>query len=321
MYERFYRLRERPFALTPDPEYLYLSPGHREAIDHLRLGLESSAGFIVLTGEIGCGKTTLLQALLTHLDGRTVVARLVNTILDPAELVEALLIDFGIDDVPATKPAMVRELARVLVDQHALGRRVLVVIDEAQNLPRRTLEEVRMLSNLETEKSKLMQILLVGQPNFRATLASPAMEQLRQRIAVRYHLEPLDADATAGYINHRLRLAAIDAAPQLTRAVTDAIHARSGGVPRVINVICDAILLAGYGDEQRTVSLALAHSVFEDLERMSLIAPRPGPVLATTSPPPAEKVAVPGRPGDRVAAWPSSAPGASTAGSLKDTPR
>jgi general secretion pathway protein A len=196
---------------------------------------------------------------------------------------------------------MVRELARVLVDQHALGRRVLVVIDEAQNLPRRTLEEVRMLSNLETEKSKLMQILLVGQPNFRAT-----------------HLEPLDADATAGYINHRLRLAAIDTPPQLSRAVTDAIHTRSGGVPRVINVICDAILLAGYGDEQRTISLALTHSVFEDLERMALLAPRPGPVLATTTPPAAEKVAVPARPGDRVAAWPGSAPAGAT---LKDTPR
>ena len=176
-----------------------------------------------------------------------------------------------------------------------------------------------MLSNLETEKSKLMQILLVGQPNFRATLASPAMEQLRQRIAVRYHLEPLDAEATAGYINHRLRLAAIDVPPQIPRAVTDAIHVRSGGVPRVINVLCDAILLAGYGDEQRTISLALAHSVFEDLERMSLLTPRPGPVLATTTPPPAEKVAVPGRPGDRVTPWPGPAPAAGA--TLKDTPR
>ncbi len=210
MYERFYRLRERPFALTPDLDYLYLSPNHRDALDHLRLGLESGAGFVVLTGEIGCGKTTLLQTLVTSLDGRTLVARLVDTLLEPAELIEALLIDFGVDQIPATKPAMVRELARVLIDQHTLGRRVVVIIDEAQNLTRRALEEVRMLSNLETEKSKLMQILLVGQPGFRQTLASPALEQLRQRVTVRFHLDPLSADDTANYINHRLRLAAID---------------------------------------------------------------------------------------------------------------
>jgi type II secretory pathway predicted ATPase ExeA len=196
MYERFYRLRERPFALTPDLDYLYLSPNHRDALDHLRLGLESGAGFVVLTGEIGCGKTTLLQTLVTSLDGRTLVARLVDTLLEPAELIEALLIDFGVDQIPATKPAMVRELARVLIDQHTLGRRVVVIIDEAQNLTRRTLEEVRMLSNLETEKAKLMQIILVGQPSFRQTLASPALEQLRQRVTVRFQLEPLGAERT-----------------------------------------------------------------------------------------------------------------------------
>jgi general secretion pathway protein A len=301
MYERFYRLRERPFALTPDLDYLYLSAGHREALDHLRLGLESGAGFIVLTGEIGCGKTTLLQTLVTSLDGRTLVARLVDTLLDPTELIEALLIDFGVDQIPTTKPSMVRELARVLVDQHAMGRRVIVIIDEAQNLSRRTLEEVRMLSNLETEKSKLMQIILVGQPNLRDTLASPALEQLRQRITVRYHLEPLSAEDTAGYINHRLRLAAIDTPLQFSKAVTDAIHARGRGVPRLVNAICDAVLMAAYSEEQPGVSLTLTQSVMEDLERSGLLQPRTGPTLAST------------RAAERVAAWPGT-PAASKEG-------
>ena len=136
---------------------------------------------------------------------------------------------------------MVRELARVLIDQHTLGRRVVVIIDEAQNLTRRTLEEVRMLSNLETEKSKLMQILLVGQPGFRQTLASPALEQLRQRVTVRFHLDPLSSDDTANYINHRLRLAAIDAPLVFSRPITDAIHTRTRGVPRMINVVLSLI--------------------------------------------------------------------------------
>jgi general secretion pathway protein A len=317
MYERFYRLRERPFALTPDLDYLYLSPNHRDALDHLRLGLEAGAGFVVLTGEIGCGKTTLLQTLVTSLDGRTLVARLVDTLLEPAELIEALLIDFGVDQIPATKPAMVRELARVLIDQHTLGRRVVVIIDEAQNLTRRALEEVRMLSNLETEKSKLMQILLVGQPGFRQTLASPALEQLRQRVTVRFHLDPLSVDDTANYINHRLRLAAIDQPLVFSRAITDAIHTRTRGVPRMINVVCDAILLAGYSEEQRGISLALTQTVFEDLERMGLMAPRTGPSLAVTSD--RGGVNAP-RQAERVAAWPAGTP-AVTPMPAKEGPR
>src|ERR687896_108069 len=154
MYERFYQLRERPFALSPDPDYLYPSRVHREALDYLRYGLESHAGFIVITGEIGSGKTTLLQTLLRGLDGQTTVARIVNTMLEPRELLETIMLDF----------------------------------DEAQNLSLAALEELRMLSNLETEKSKLLQIAMVGQPNLRDKLAAPELEQLRQRITVSYHL-------------------------------------------------------------------------------------------------------------------------------------
>src|SRR5262252_435569 len=210
MYERFYNLRERPFSLTPDPAYLYPSRVHTEALSYLRYGIEGQAGFIVLTGEIGSGKTTLLQTVLCGLDVRTSVARLVNTMLDARELIEAVMLDFGLDPgVGRTKPYLLRELARFLVEQRRVGRLAILVIDEAQNLSLPALEEIRMLSNLETEKSKLIQIILVGQPGLRDVLRLPELEQLRQRIVVSYHLEALDSMETALYINHRLRRAAI----------------------------------------------------------------------------------------------------------------
>ena len=219
MYERFYRLRERPFALTPDPDYLYPSRVHREALNYLRYGIESHAGFIVITGAIGSGKTTLLQTLLRGLDDRTTVARLMNTLLDPRELVESAMIDFGLEPGGLSKPAMLKMLGEFLVAQRGAGKLVLLVIDEAQNLSLPALEEIRMLSNLETEKSKLIQIVLIGQPDLRDKLVRPELEQLRQRITVSYHLEPLDADETAHYINHRLARAAIGAPMEFSRAV------------------------------------------------------------------------------------------------------
>ena len=221
MYERFYQLRSRPFALSPDPDFLYPSRVHREALDYLRFAIEGHAGFVVITGEIGSGKTTLLQVLVRTLDGQTTVVRLVNTLLTGVELLESMLLDLGVTNPPITKPAMLRELAHVLIEQRSQGRRVLVVIDEAQNLSPEALEELRMLSNLETEKSKLVQIVLVGQPNLRDSLERPILEQLRQRVTVRYHLGPLDAEETARYINHRLKRAAIGAPLELSRDVTD----------------------------------------------------------------------------------------------------
>jgi general secretion pathway protein A len=273
MYERFYNLRDRPFALSPDPDYLYPSRVHREALDYLRFGIEGHAGFVVITGEIGSGKTTLLQVLLRNLDGQTTVVRLVNTLLTGRELLESILLDLGVEHVPPTKPQMLRELARLLIDQRSRGRRVLAVIDEAQNLSLDALEELRMLSNLETEKSKLIQIVLVGQPDLREKLAMETLEQLRQRVTVRYHIDPLDADETANYINHRLRRAAIAAPLQFPRAVTDVIHERTGGVPRLINVICDAVLLFGYADEQRVVDVELVRGAIEELEASSVLRP------------------------------------------------
>lgn len=271
MYERFYELRERPFALSPDPDYLYPSRVHREALDYLRYGLESHAGFIVITGEIGSGKTTLLQTLLRGLDSQTTVGRIVNTILEPRELLETIVIDFGLDPGGRSKPLLLRDLAQYLVDQRLAGRLVLLVIDEAQNLSLAALEELRMLSNLETEKSKLLQIVLVGQPNLREKLVAPELEQLRQRITVSYHLSPLDSDETANYINHRLRRAALGAPLEFPRDVTALIHARSRGVPRIINVICDAALVFGYAEERHQIDSALMGEVMVELEATGVL--------------------------------------------------
>jgi putative secretion ATPase (PEP-CTERM system associated) len=282
MYERFYQLRERPFALSPDPDYLYPSRVHREALSYLRYGIEGQAGFVVITGEIGSGKTMLLQTLLRELDRETTVARLVNTMLDPTELLESILIDFGLEPEPR-KPGMLRQLADFLVTERSAGRLVLLVVDEAQNLSPAALEEVRMLSNLETEKSKLIHIVLVGQPDLRAKLGQPDLEQLRQRVTVSYHLGPLDADETAAYINHRLRRAAAGAPLEFPPAVSAVVHRRSGGVPRLINVICDAILLFGYGADRQTIDLALADEALAELETTGVLPAAADPPRRSTT--------------------------------------
>ena len=272
MYERFYNLRERPFALSPDPDYLYWSRTHSEALDSMRYGIESRAGFIVITGEIGAGKTTLLQSLLRRLDDRTVVAIVVNTTLEPREVLESVMLDFGLETAGASKPIMLRDLGRFLIDQRQQGRRPLVVIDEAQNLSPAALEEVRLLSNLETEESKLLQIVLCGQPNLRDTIAAPELEQFRQRIAVSYHLTPLDRADTLAYINYRLKHAAVGAEPlQFPGNVAALIHSISGGVPRIINVICDAALVFGYAEGKHQIDILLLQEVLGELEATGIL--------------------------------------------------
>jgi len=284
MYERFYNLRERPFSLSPDPDYLYPSRVHREALSYLRYGIEGHAGFIVITGEIGSGKTTLLQAALRGLDRQTSVSRLVNTMLDARELIEAVMLDFGLEPGQGrSKPHLLRDLARYLVEQRSAGRLALLVIDEAQNLSLPALEEVRMLSNLETEKSKLIQIVLIGQPNLRDVMSRPELEQLRQRVTVRYHLQPLDSEETHAYVNHRLRRAAIGAPLEFSRDVTDLIHLHSQGLPRKINVIADAVLLFGYGEERHTIDVELTQNVLDELEATGVIAP-PSELLPASVP-------------------------------------
>ena len=272
MYEKHFHLRERPFALSPDPDYLYPSKVHQEALSYLRYGIEGHAGFVVITGEIGSGKTTMLQALLGRLDRGTAVARIVNTMLEPRELLEAILLDFNLDPTGLSKPAMLHRLADFLVQQRQAGRLTLLVIDEAQNLSLAALEEIRMLSNLETEKSKLIQIIMVGQPELREKLRLPQLEQLRQRITVSYHLQPLDADETEHYVNHRLKRAAIGTPLEFPRDVTDLIHGRSRGVPRIINVIADATLLFAYGLDRRGIDLPSAEEALAELDATGVLA-------------------------------------------------
>ena len=293
MYERFYNLRERPFSLSPDPDYLYPSRVHTEALNYLRYGIEGHAGFVVITGEIGSGKTTLLQAALRGLDKRTSVARLVNTMLDARELIEAVMLDFGLEpQAGQSKPHLLRDLARFLVEQRSAGRLALLIIDEAQNLSLSALEEVRMLSNLETEKSKLIQIVLVGQPNLHDVLGRPELEQLRQRVTVRYHLRPLDANETAAYINHRLKKASIGAPVVFPPDATELIGRYSEGLPRKINVIADAVLLFGYGEDKRSVDAALVREVLTELEATGVIVPPASMKAAAPAAPPAMPVGV-----------------------------
>jgi general secretion pathway protein A len=302
MYESFYQLRERPFALTPDPDYLYPSRVHQEALSYLRYGVESQAGFVVITGEIGSGKTTLLQALLNGLDADITVARLVNTMLEPHELLETIAFDLGLDATGMTKPAMLRALARFLVAERQANRLVLLVIDEAQNLGLPALEEIRMLSNLETEKSKLIQVVLVGQPDLRDKLQRRELEQLRQRITVSYHLGPLDEVETAAYVNHRLRRAAIGDPLAFPRAVTDRIYAGSKGLPRLVNVICDATLVFGYAEERRAIDTSLVEEVLGELADTGVLPREPrttgSDVAAAVPVPPAVPEVAPARPVD-----------------------
>ncbi len=291
MYESFYNLRERPFSLSPDPDYLYLSRVHREALDSLRYGIESREGFMMVTGDIGAGKTTLLQSLLRRLDERTITARLVNTTIQPSEVLEAVALDFGLDTTGKSKPVLLRDLGLFLCEQSAQGRRSLLVIDEAQNLTAAALEEVRLLSNLETEKSKLLQILIVGQPNLRDMINSPELEQFRQRVAVSYHLTPLDGPETAGYIDWRLRHAAMGEPLRFPLDASALVYQRSGGVPRLINVICDSALVYGYAEARLQIDRALIEETVAELEVNGILrtADRSVPVV----PPPLTPSVVP----------------------------
>src|SRR5262245_2050465 len=283
MYEQFYGFRERPFALSPDPDYLYPSRVHREALSYLRYGIQGRAGFVVITGEIGSGKTTLLQTVIRGLDRQFAVSRLVNTSLNARELIEAVMLDFGLEPLPSQgKPHLLRDLARYLVDQRTAGRLALLVIDEAQNLSPSALEEVRMLSNLETEKSKLIQVVLVGQPNLRDILAQPQLEQLRQRVTVSYHLQPLDADETHAYVNYRLKRASMGVPFEFSRDVSDLIHLHSNGVARRINVIGDAALLFGYGEGKRAIDVDLVHEAIEELTANGLLGVATTPSTAAS---------------------------------------
>jgi len=256
MYTRFFGLQEKPFAITPDPRYLYLSERHAEALAHLLYGINEAGGFIQLTGEVGTGKTTIIRSLLEQLPAHADVALILNPRVTPAEFLLTICEELRIP-VPEPGRGSVKLLmdliGRRLLDTHARGRRVVLIVDEAQNLSAHTLEQVRLLTNLETATTKLLQIILIGQPELRDLLARPELRQLAQRITARYHLNPLSQDETAGYVKHRMRVAGATA-EAFTLAALREVHRLSGGVPRIINVICDRALLGAFTHEDHRVS-------------------------------------------------------------------
>ena len=266
MYLSFYGLRETPFAPTPDPKFLFQSARHREALAQLIYGVRERKGFIVLTGEIGTGKTTLLRTLLERLNADTPVAYVHNSALDIEGLLEYVLQDWGVKSTAASHAQRLFELNEFLIDQHRKGSSPLLVIDEAQNLSVRTLEAVRMLSNFETTNQKLMQILLVGQPELRDKLDLPELRQLKQRIGLRCHIAPLSAEETRLYIRHRLRIAGASDAGIFTDGAIQKIADYSGGTPRVINIVCDHCLLSGFADSKKRIDAGTVSEAIEYLE-------------------------------------------------------
>jgi len=256
MYTAFYGLREKPFSLTPDPRFLFLAESHREALAHLLYGLEQGEGFIVVSGEVGTGKTTICRTLLERLGAETELAFLFNPSGSADEMLESVNEEFGLPASGLSRRELLSALNRFLLEKSRESKRVVLIIDEAQNLSTTTLEQVRLLSNLETTSSKLIQIILLGQPELAAKLDSDELRQLRQRIGVRWLLSPLSAAETAKYVRHRLRIAAgADRAALFSDAALTEVHRRTGGVPRLVNVLCDRALLAGYAAEVAQVGV------------------------------------------------------------------
>src|SRR5882757_1262916 len=259
MYTSFFGLSEKPFAITPDPRYLYLSERHAEALAHLLYGINESGGFIQLTGEVGTGKTTVVRTLLSRVPHHADVAVILNPRMTPVEFLLTICEELGLGIADGDRDSvkqMVDALNRRLLAAHAEGRRIIVIVDEAQNLSAEVLEQVRLLTNLETPTQKLLQIILIGQPELRDLLDRNDLRQLAQRITGRYHLKPLSREETQGYVRHRLRVAGA-AGEIFTPGALRELHRLSSGIPRVINVSCDRALLGAYTREARKVSAGL----------------------------------------------------------------
>jgi general secretion pathway protein A len=275
MYKSFFGLSEKPFAITPDPRYLYLSERHAEALAHLAYGITEAGGFIQLTGEVGTGKTTVLRSLLQQLPPQCDVALILNPRVTPAEFLLCICDELHLQ-VPAAAVGSVKSLVDLLthflLDAHGRGRRVVLMVDEAQNLSPDVLEQVRLLTNLETATQKLLQIILIGQPELRAVLSRPELRQLAQRVTGRYHLEALRRPETIAYIRHRLRVAGATS-ELLTPGALRETHRLAGGVPRIINVIADRALLGAYTREEHRATAELVRRAATEVYGRPVLAP------------------------------------------------
>jgi general secretion pathway protein A len=246
MYNEFYGFREAPFNLTPDPRFLFFSDKHREAFNHVLFGIRERKGFIQITGEVGAGKTTVCRAILAELGASYKTALILNPMVTSTQMMRMILTELGLAPRKLDRTAYLELLNKYLLDQTTAGNDVVLIIDEAQDLEEELLEQVRLLSNLETDQRKLLQIVLIGQPELREKLNRKGLRQLRQRITVRYHLAALDRFETERYIAHRLRVAGANGRPTFSPWAVRRIHGYAAGVPRLVNAVCDKALLYGY---------------------------------------------------------------------------
>jgi general secretion pathway protein A len=275
MYEYYYGFTDKPFSLTPDPKYLFKSESHANAYELLQYAVRRREGFAVVTGDIGTGKTTLCRALIEHIDRNTFSALVLNPFLSEEDLLKLILQDFGVvsrEDVKrgrllrVAKQELIETIYDFLLSLLPLQASAVLVIDEAQNLPIPVLEQIRILSNLETDKAKLLQIVLVGQLNLHPLLKAPQMRQLDQRVSIRYQLRPLNRDEVAAYVSHRLMVAGGAVSIMFQPKALDLLHSRSGGIPRLVNLVCDRSLLAAYSARTNRISPEMVYQAAENLE-------------------------------------------------------
>ena len=281
MYEDYYGFVEKPFSLTPDPKYLYKSESHANAFELLQYAIRRREGFVVVTGDIGTGKTTLCRAILEQLDRKTFTALVLNPFISEEDLLRLILQDFGVvsrDEMKSgrlrgvSKQDLIDTLNEFLLSLLPLRARALIIMDEAQNLPRQVLEQVRILSNLETDKEKLLQVVMVGQLNLKDVLRSPDLRQLDQRVSIRYELKPLTAEETAAYVAHRVTIAGGGAAVTFTPKALELVHRCTGGIPRLINLVCDRALLGAYSERANRIMPVMIRKAAGSLD---LSVPRP----------------------------------------------
>lgn len=267
MYLEFFKLRDFPFRLTPDTEFLFMSAAHARAKSYLDYTVWNRDGFVVLTGDIGCGKTTLLKKLLSELDNDNfLVAKIFQTQLDEVEFLQAVLVEFGMNPFNAKKVELIDMLNTYLLEGYQENKQLVLVVDDAHNLNMKVLEEIRMLSGLETQKEKLLHVILVGQPQLNEILDMPEMEQLLQRVRLRFHLKALTPDETTAYIAHRLMIAGTERPDLFTAETMVAIYKYTGGVPRLINTLCDTALTVAYADSMPSVTLQVIKAAIDELQ-------------------------------------------------------
>ena len=266
MYLDYYGLKEPPFDITPNPRFLFFSPKHREAFNHLLYGIRERKGFVQLTGEVGAGKTTVCRAMLEQLDSHYATALILNPVLGPDQLIAAVALEFGLPIKGRDRLEITSALNQFLLAQIEQGREAVLIFDEAQDLTDELLEQVRLLSNLETDERKLLQIVLLGQPELRDRLNDHRLRQLRQRITVRYHLRPLTRLEVGRYIQHRLQISGTKGAPYFSAGALWRIYRYSRGIPRLINAICDKCLLAGYVQQRDRLDYRLVGLAIRELE-------------------------------------------------------